>query len=164
MRMLLKVTFCLLTLCFLSTSVSAQKYKSAIGARLGYPLSVSYKTFISDSDALEVYAGFRGFSTSRWVSVSGAYQRHGELDDVLEGLSWYFGGGASVYFWSYDFGGDFANTSFGIQGYLGVDYKFSETPLNLTLDWIPSIFIGNGFTRGFGGGYGSLGVRYVLGE
>ena len=163
MRILLKLVFSLLIICLLSTSISAQNYKSAIGARLGYPLSASFKTFISESDAIEVYAGFRGFSTSRWVSVSGAYQRHGGLDDVLEGLSWYYGGGASVYFWTYDFTNDFPNTSFGIQGYLGLDYKFSETPLSLSIDWIPSLFLGRtGIANNFGGGYGSLGVRYVF--
>ncbi|MEN0050689.1 MAG: hypothetical protein AAF806_26725 [Bacteroidota bacterium] len=165
MRTLLKVTFSLLFACLLTNSVSAQSYKSAVGARLGYPLSASFKTFINDSDAIEVYAGFRGFSTSRWVSVSGAYQKHDELSDVLEGLSWYYGGGASVYFWTYDFSNDFANTSIGIQGYIGLDYKFSETPLSLSIDWIPSLFLGRtGIANNFGGGYGSLGVRYVFKE
>jgi len=164
MRTLLKVTFSLLLACLLTTSISAQSYKSAVGARLGYPLSASFKTFISENNAIEVYAGFRGYTSSRWVSVSGAYQRHAPLDDLLEGLNWYFGGGASVYFWSYDFGGDFANTSVGVQGYLGLDYKFAGTPLNLSVDWVPSLFLGNGFFTGFGGGYGSLGVRYVFKE
>lgn len=166
MRTLLKITFSLLVACLLMiSSISAQSYQSAIGARLGYPLSVSFKTFINESDAIEVYTGFRGFSTSRWVSVSGAYQKHDGLEDVLEGLSWYYGGGASVYFWTYDFNNDFANLSLGIQGYIGLDYKFSNTPLNLSIDWIPSLFLGRtGIANNFGGGYGSLGVRYVFKE
>ena len=54
-----------------------------------------------------------------------------------------------------------SSTSFGIQGYLGLDYTFEDLPLNLTVDWIPTIFL-NGFNNGFGGSYGSLGIRYVL--
>ncbi len=147
---------------FLVTTTEAQSYKSAAGARLGYPLSASYKTFISESSALEVYAGFRGYSAYRWISVSGAYLVHKPIEGV-ENLNWYLGGGASVYFWTYDAGflnpGD--NTSIGIQGYLGLDYRIPDTPVNITADWIPTFFLG-GYSKGFGGGYGTLGVRYIL--
>jgi hypothetical protein len=147
---------------FLAVNVEAQTYKTAVGARLGYPLSASFKTFISESSAIEVYAGFRGWSTYSWITVSGAYLIHKPFPSV-ENLQWYFGGGASVYFWNYKssfgIGGD--NTSFGIQGYLGLDYKIENAPVNLTVDWVPTFFL-NGYGSGFGGGYGSLGIRYVL--
>lgn len=49
-----------LLLSMLVTSLSAQEYRTAIGARLGYPLSASFKQFISDPGAIEIFAGFRG--------------------------------------------------------------------------------------------------------
>jgi len=154
----------LLLLFAVVTTTSAQEYESALGARLGYPLSASYKTFLGGSNnAFEAYAGFRNFGAGySWFTISGAYQIHKPIEDV-EGLQWYFGGGASVYFWSFDFTTDSSTTTFGLQGYLGLDYKFEDYPINLSLDWIPTIFL-SGFDSGFGGGYGSLGVRYVLGE
>lgn len=155
-----------LTLCFLTllTSLStAQDYKLAVGARLGYPFSASVK-YKNNSNALEAYVGFRGYGSYSWVSVTGAYQKHRELSEILEGLSWYAGGGASLYFWTFDFVGTYNTSTVGLQGYLGLDYKFSDYPINVSVDWIPTVFIGNGYTTGFGGGYGALAVRYTLGN
>lgn len=142
--------------------MQAQNFKSAVGARLGYPLSASYKTFISDKAAVEVFAGTRGFSGYRWISLSGAYQIHKPLSAAnMEGLNFYYGAGASVYFWSFDFDISESTTTVGLQGYLGLDYSLKNTPINFTVDWIPTFFIG-GFGAGFGAGYGSLGIRYIL--
>ena len=51
-----KITFCLALFCamFLSlNSLKAQDYKSAIGAKLGYGLMGSYKTFLNEKAALD---------------------------------------------------------------------------------------------------------------
>lgn len=152
-----------LIVCFAAAMYGQSEYKSAIGLRFGYPTSISYKTFISDPGAIEVYAGFRGWDGYNWFAVGGMYQHHMQFPDV-EGLKWYFGGGASVYFWNFDdnFNNDGAgNTSLGINGVLGLDYKFSGAPVNLSLDWMPTVFIG-GYNDGFGAGYGALSARYTL--
>ncbi len=140
----------------------SQNYNSAIGLRLGYPVSVSYKHFISDQGAIEAFAGFRTWSTYSWFNVGGMYQHHNPISGV-DGLQWYFGGGASAFFWNYksNFGDPGANTSIGIMGVLGLDYKFAEAPVNLSVDWIPTFFL-NGYGSGFGGGYGAFSVRYTL--
>lgn len=146
-----------------ANDLPAQSYQSAIGARLGVPFSVSYKTFVSGSNALEVFGGLRGSSFYRWINVGGLYQIHKAIPDV-EGLAWYFGGGASAFFYTYDndfIGDDDTTVAFGLLGNLGLDYKFADAPVNLSLDWVPIFFI-NGYTSGFGGGYGALSVRYVL--
>ena len=146
--------------------LQAQNYDNAIGARLGFPLSLSYKQFLNETNAFEVYAGVRGYSTYNWVNISGAYQVHSPIDGV-EGLNWYWGAGASVYFWTFDdnfLGGTgLSTTTFGVQGYLGLDYTFPNAPINITADWVPTYFF-NGFGSGFVGGFGSLGVRYTLGR
>ncbi|MFN7119664.1 MAG: hypothetical protein ACK4TA_22910 [Saprospiraceae bacterium] len=147
-------------------TMHAQDYNSAIGLRLGYPLSVSYKQFLGGgSNAIEAFAGFRSFSGYSWFNVGALYQVHKPIEGV-EGLNWYFGGGASVFFWNFDnsfvFGDeDDSSLSIGILGNLGLDYKFADAPVNVSLDWVPAFFV-NGYGSGFGGGYGALSVRYVL--
>jgi hypothetical protein len=145
-------------------TIYSQNYKTAAGLRLGYPLSVSYKTFISEPGAIEVFAGYRGFSFYRWFTVGGLYQHHNPFPDV-EGLRWYYGGGASAFFWSYDdlFVGttDNSSVSFGILGNVGLDYRVKDQPLNLSIDWVPA-FSFNGYGKGFGAGYGALSARYIL--
>lgn len=154
-----------------SSNLSAQKYSSAIGLRFGYPNSVSYKMFLSEANALEV---FGAFDTQRsvvaglnagWTSLGlgAAYLIHADFANS-DGLSWYYGGGANIDFFTYgnDYSGSGGNISLGISGYLGLDYKFGNAPINITLDISPTFFlIGNG---GFVGKHGTLGVRYVLGE
>lgn len=144
-----------------------QPYKSAVGLRFGYPTSISYKVNLDASKAIEVYGGARWFSGYSWFNISAAYQIHNPLElEGIEGLRWYYGGGASIFFWTFDtgfFNERYASTSFGIQGYLGLEYTFENTPISLTADWVPTLFI-NGFSSGLGGGYGTLGVRYVLSD
>lgn len=146
---------------FISTESNAQNFNQAVGLRLGYPMSISYKQFLNESNAFEVYAGTRGSGVGwRWFSVSGAYQIHKPIESV-EGLDYYYGGGASVFFWSFDFDTDASNTAIGLQGYLGLSYTFKDSPINISLDWIPT-FLLSGYSNGFGADYGSLAVRYIL--
>ena len=148
-------------------------YKSAIGARLGYPLSASYKTFISETNAIEAYVNFRrwgnlftgGFSYTR-IGIGAAYLVHQQLGTNTPGLQWYYGGGAGIALFSYSNDSAFGNADnlgFAVQGFIGLDYKFEDLPLNLSLDWAPTFYIG-GYDDGFAGAAGSLGVRYVLSE
>ena len=155
----------ILCFAFFSVKTSAQTYQTAVGLRLGYPTSVTLKHFLTEENAVEVYAGTRGWSTYRWFHIAGAYQFHKEIPDI-DNLQYYFGAGASVFFWSYDFDrtSDFSTTSVGVQGYIGLDYKIKDIPLNLTLDWIPTIYLGSAFSSGFAGGFGTLGVRYIISE
>ena len=160
--------FLLLSLALLASSQLAhgQVYRTAVGARLGYPVSASIKHFISETSALEAYAGIRPYFRYVGVNASAAYLYHQPIDAV-DNLQWYVGGGASVFFWNYNAGfvNEFASLGFGINGYLGLDYVLDDYPVNLTVDWVPSIFLGgNSPLSTFGAGYGALGIRYVLGR
>lgn len=165
MKNLLRLIALTLCLCFANqTEAIAQDYKSAIGLRLGYPLAVSYKTFISESSAIEAYVGYRGYSFYNYISVNGAYQIHKDISSV-DGLQWYFGAGAGVQLYSYD-AFDEGSTFITINGYLGLQYTFPDTPISVTADWVPGFAFGEGLGgfggSGFGGGRGGLGVRYIL--
>jgi hypothetical protein len=61
-------------------------------------------------------------------------------------LSWYYGGGAYLAFLKK------VNTTtqktstdpnLGAQGVIGLDYKFTNIPLNISLDWKPELNIVN---------------------
>ncbi len=157
--------FSMLFVMSVSSLVHAQAYDKAIGLRFGYPLAASFKFFISEPAAIEVYAGYRNFGGSfgyNYFNVGGMYQYHKPINGV-DGLSWYFGGGASVWFFSYDFATDEGSTGIAINGALGLDYKFANAPFNLSVDWLPTFQL-SGYGNGFGGDYGALSARYVLGE
>ena len=153
------------------TNLQGQDYQKAIGLRLGYPVSATYKQFLNGSNnAVEVFVSYRSEKVFNygwsWIGLGGGYQVHNDIESV-DGLQWYYGGGASIYFWSYDdeFSGfdDEASLSFGVLGFLGLDYKFANAPVNLSLDWVPTFFI-NGYGNGFGADNGALAVRYTFQE
>lgn len=148
-----------------SHTIQAQAYTNAIGVRLGYPFSVSYKHFFNENGAGELFAGFRSWSGYSWTNIGAMYEHHQPISGV-DGLQWYFGGGVAVFFWNYKYSiyDKYNNTNFGIMGNLGLDYKFENAPINLSLDWVPLFFIGSGdyVYSGFQGSYGALSVRYVL--
>ena len=119
---------------------------------------------------IEISAGTRGFNSFGFSSIrqwifSGAYQiqKPLKLGDI-KGIDYYYGGGLAVSFWTFGdgFGDEFNTTSIGAQGYLGLSYVFEDLPLNITLDWVPTIFFGNNAFRSGFATFGSLGVRYVL--
>lgn len=153
----------------LGYTASAQNYNSAIGARLGIPLSLSYKTFINENIAIE---GVFGFRSRRFLGVGytqfnviGLAEIHNDVSSI-DNLQWYFGGGAGAYFTSFSNGFNFNGEddgafTLGISGVVGAEYTISEAPVTLSVDWLPTFFI-NGFGSGFSAGYGAIGVRYIL--
>ena len=155
--------FAFLGAIFFSNAIHAQEYNSAVGARLGYPLSFSYKKFLGGSNAVEGIVGLGFWGSGSWIAINGLYQVHKPINGV-DGLMWYFGGGAGVNLLSYKSSYVGSNGRFGINisGNLGLDYKISSAPINLSVDWIPGFYIGDGYLSGFGASYGGLAVRYTL--
>ncbi len=136
-------------LMFMGIAAFAQdgsSYKNGIGLRLsgGYydVVSASYKTFLSERGALELNLGFRAYSTAyNWfnVSFSAAYQHHFPIGDI-PGFRWFVGGGLSAF---NSFSDVDASRGFGLGIFPtgGVDYKFSNIPLNLSADIRPTFMI-----------------------
>lgn len=155
--------FVFLSFCYVSKS---QDFKSAAGLRLGVPTSISYKMFLNETNAIEGYLGYRNYFGLGWLSVNAAYQIHKDLDvGDLDGLQWYYGFGGGINRWSSSYSSG-AATFISLSGYIGLSYTFEELPINLSVDWVPSVFVGGGIGTlgGFGGGYGALSARYVLGN
>ncbi|MBA2499163.1 MAG: hypothetical protein H0V30_05500 [Chitinophagaceae bacterium] len=117
----------MLLVCF--NNANAQDYRSALGVRLSSSPavvnnSVSFKYFTSESLALEALLTF-----SDPVAIGLLFEKHRPFG--AEGLQWFYGGGGYV-----GFGG---NTNVGGMGIIGLDYKFTNVPLNLSLDWKPEL-------------------------
>jgi len=131
---------------------NSSEYKTAIGLKFLNGGGVSLKTFFSDREAAE----FIGFFYYEGTRITGLYEFHGALN--TEGnLRWYlgFGGHASLYRKNNIRG-------FGIDGVIGLDFKFPRKPFNIALDWQPSAEFGGGSYNGFKDNWGGLALRYTL--
>jgi hypothetical protein len=135
-----------------SNSTNSSTYRTALGVKVWDGGGISFKHFLSGNNALELI----GYFWNRGTRITGLYEIHGPINGAT-GLQWYIGPGAHIGFYNSKHGdGAFA----GIDGVLGLDYKFSGAPINISLDWQPSFEFGDG--RGFYGNWGGLGVRYTF--
>jgi hypothetical protein len=130
----------------------AQDYKSALGVRFSTsgPVvnnAVTFKYFISDNKALE------GFAVLGDPFALGAlFEIHRPTG--MNNLQWFFGAGAYV--------GFSKESAVGGMGVVGLDYKFENIPLNLSLDWKPELNIIN--TIGFEPAAIGISARFVFGR
>ncbi len=154
-KLILSFTF----LFFLSGVTLAQNYTTGIGLRGGFSNGLTVKHFVSANNALE------GILSTRWggFNVTGLYEIH-NYPFAVQGLSWYYGFGAHIGFWDGNDVGwaddDGAYTVIGADGVIGLEYNFVEVPINLSLDWKPSLnLIGH---SGFWGDGGALSIRYIF--
>jgi hypothetical protein len=136
-----------------------QDYNTGIGLRAGFSNGLTIKHFMGVKPAFELILA------SRWrgLEITGLYEIHNQAFDT-EGLRWYYGFGAHVGFWNGDYT-RWGNTGttytvIGLDGILGLEYSFSEIPINIGLDWKPAFNV-VGYT-GFWGDGGALSIRYVF--
>ncbi|MEO6406511.1 MAG: hypothetical protein ABIY51_00865 [Ferruginibacter sp.] len=135
------------------SNVNSQEYKTAFGVKF-YPGAVSIKHFLNEKAAIEGL----GYFWNRGGRITGLYEIHGDIANA-SGLKWYVGPGAHVGFYNTKYGG---GTGIGVDGVLGLDYKFKGAPINVSLDWQPSFEFGNAYGNGFSGNWGGLAIRYVF--
>lgn len=117
-------------------------YKTALGVRLSsYTAmvnnSVSVKHFLNDKMAIE---GLLSFGDP--LAMGALVELHQPM--TASGLSWYYGGGAYIGFLKKVNANTQKTTTdpnFGAQGVVGLDYKFNNIPLNISLDWKPELNI-----------------------
>ncbi|MBY5959008.1 hypothetical protein KUV50_12730 [Membranicola marinus] len=137
-------------LCFLfAIQGQAQDYSRSVGVRGGLGANVTYKQFVGPESAFELLGGF--YFGDVYASLT--YEKHNAFTNDVRGLTWYWGIGASVLLSSGGIG-------IGGLGAIGLDYAFGDIPLNISLDWMPHLYLigGNGFEAG-GGGFS---LRYIL--
>ncbi|MDY0201471.1 MAG: hypothetical protein WC951_10685 [Bacteroidales bacterium] len=140
---------------------NAQDYNTGIGLRGGFSNGVTIKHFLTSNTA------FEGIISSRWrgLEVTGLYEIHGRAFNA-ERLKWFVGFGGHVGFWNgnytYKYWGD-TGTSYtvvGLDGILGLEYSFTEVPINIGIDWKPAFnFYGH---TGFWADGGAISIRYIF--
>ncbi|MEP6701168.1 MAG: hypothetical protein ABJA85_07625 [Bacteroidota bacterium] len=135
-----------------SHSTNSSSYKTALGVKVWDGAGITLKHFFTNTNAGELI----GYFWSHGTRFTGLYEIHGNFSDA-SGLKWYIGPGVHVGFYNSKYGdGSYA----GIDGVLGLDYKFNGAPINMSLDWQPSFEFGD--NRGFVGSWGGLGIRYTF--
>jgi hypothetical protein len=151
------VLIVILTVLF-SGFVFGQEYKTGIGIRAGFSSGLTIKHFINRKAAVE------GLLKSRWqgFDITGLYEVQAKAFDV-DHLDWFYGGGAHIGFYngSHAYWGDngVAYTIVGIDGIIGLEYSFSDIPINIGIDWKPALNL-VGYTGIWS--EGALSVRFVF--
>lgn len=135
-----------------SKSTNSSSYETALGVKVWDGGGISLKHFFSGNKAGE----FIGYFWNQGFRLTGLYEIHGPVSGAT-GLKWYIGPGAHIGFYNTK-NGD--GTYAGIDGVLGLDYKFKGAPINMSIDWQPSFEFGT--NRGFYGNWGGFGVRYTF--
>ena len=138
---------------------NAQDYNTGVGLRGGLSNGLTIKHFVGNK------AAFEGILSTRWqgFDITGLYEIHNEAFEV-DRLKWYYGFGAHIGFWDGDnvsWGTPGSSyTVIGMDGILGIEYSFSEAPINIGIDWKPSLNVfGN---SKFWGDGGALSIRYIF--
>lgn len=155
MKKVLFTSLCVLTLSF----VKAQDYQTSGGLRLGVPYGLTVKHFLSETGAIE------GILAGHWSgsSITALYEIHAPVGDV-SGLNVYYGGGAHAAFYNnYRWNGRYygsRSTFIGIDGILGLEYTLADVPINVSLDWKPTMHLFE--YAGLWTGEGAISVRYCF--
>ena len=139
MKKVISISLIVAILAFTNT-VSAQAYKTGIGVRLSSAQamvnnSITLKHFLNERSAIEALLSF-----GDPLSLGALYEIHKPFS--TEGLQWFYGGGGYIGFVkSYNPNKDKNETdaNFGAMGVIGLDYKFVNLPLNISLDWKPEL-------------------------
>ena len=164
MKKILLSAFMLLGLAF---STQAQDIsKNTLGLRLGdndgFGGEVSYHRGLSKNNRLEFDLGWRTNDNYDAFKLVGLYQWVWEIDN---GFNWYAGFGGGLGSWSNDYSGNSDNgTILLLAGDVGIEYNFSEVPIQLSLDFRPEVYLNNAGDNKFrDDNFGpdiALGVRY----
>jgi hypothetical protein len=142
----------------------SQEYKNAVGVKF-YPGALTAKHFFNHLIAAEAVNYYYGKS----VRFTGLLEFNFDIEQV-PGLKWFAGPGVHVSFAKYN---SQATTFLGIDGILGLDYKFNGVPINVSVDWQPSFEFGEEPTYnniqyhikdgpGFTGSWAGIAVRYTF--
>lgn len=153
-----KLLLTIITIALFTVVTNAQDYRTAIGIRGGLPANgLTVKQFLNEKHAVEgiLATSYKGF-------VATALYENEHWTGHYPGLNWFWGFGAHLGFWGdYNpYTDNYAGAVIGADFILGLEYTFDEIPLNLSLDFLPSINL-IGYS-GWGGFHSGLSIRYAF--
>lgn len=138
-----------------------EEYTRAIGGRFGVANGVTYKQFInSNGHAIDGIVNFQGNRNYGLFKLFALYEIHNQIALLdYEGLLWYYGAGGGIGLRE-DKVEDITRFAFSLDGVLGVDFKIPTAPVNISLDWKPTLELSPNPGMKFDG-FG-LSIRYVF--
>ncbi len=137
---------------------NSQDYNTGIGFRFGTGNGFTVKHFFNDRSAIE------GLLTTKWhgFDITGLYEKHDRAFDA-DRLRWFYGFGAHIGSYNGDYvewgASGATHNVLGIDGIIGLEYSFTEAPINLGLDLKPALNI-FGYTHFYADL--ALSVRYIF--
>jgi len=154
----MRTLFILMIIITCSGVLHAQStYNRAIGIKAGGGISATYKKFISETNNLEAQVTV----WNKGYRVSGLYEFNFYSFKTVPGLAWFVGPGVHLGFWKDNYQKDYSSRAdLGIDGIIGLDYKFDKIPINVSVDWQPSVTLVG--TAAFTPSYGGVAVRYTF--
>jgi hypothetical protein len=134
------IAFLLVTAIVFTNNASAQSYKTGLGVRLSsspamVSNSISLKHFFNERTAIEALLSF-----GDPLALGALFEVHKPFAE--SGIQWFYGGGGYISFvktYNPNRNKDETSANVGAQGVIGLDYKFVNLPLNLSLDWKPEL-------------------------
>lgn len=185
MKRLTTLALGLLLVAFATTTLTAQQARVAVGVRAGLPTAVSAKAFVTETIAVELNGGIRGYKGFSTTNIGGALffylSDHGMNKGFMKQVSFYGGLGLGRSYYKYDqaftdgieeqsgrnIEGEWITStvtydaaSTNMKAYIGAQYLLPNSPFELTVDFGPDIHIGK--IPNSIGGHASVGVRYIL--
>ncbi len=150
-----KICFLLIaSICLLTINVKAQEYQTAFGAKFytgnGSAGGINIRHSTNDKTALEGSLLF--FSGA--LGLEGLYEYQGPIAGA-ESLQYFVGGGGMLSFGT----GKGNSTSFALRLTGGIDYKFADAPIDVSLGFDPFFFLAPNTYSNLALG---IGVRYVI--
>lgn len=139
--------------------------KNALGLRIGgdsqFGVGINYQRALQKNNRLELELGWRNSSEFNAVKVTGIYQWVWNIDG---GFNWYAGPGIGIGSYTHKYkakGVHYKDSgAYGlITGNIGIEYNFSELPLQLSVDFRPEIYLNDTYRDGIYGDFG-IGIRY----
>ena len=141
-------------ICFAATGVNAQEYRTAFGAKFytgnGSIGGLNIRHSTAEHTALEGSLLF----FSGGVGLEGLYEYQGPIAGA-EGLQYFVGGGGMLGFGT----GKNSNTTFALRLTGGIDYKFADAPIDVSLGFDPFFYLAPSTGSNLALG---IGLRYVI--
>lgn len=135
-------------------SVNAQNYQTAFGAKFytgnGSLGGINLRHNISLNNAIEGSLLF----FNGGIGLEGLYQFQGPISGA-NGLNYFVGGGGLLGFAT----GNNSGTTFALRLTGGVDYTFTDAPLNISLGFDPFFYVSPNTSSNLALG---IGLRYTL--
>ncbi len=143
-------------------NLMAQSYQTGLGVRFGgLTNGLTVKSFLSKSSAVE---GILSVGHKNFI-VTGLYEMHSSMDHSSQ-FNVFYGFGGHIGF--FQDGGTYyyhdnrlytSTTVAGVDGIIGLDYKFRTAPVNISMDFKPFVDFFNGGIVYFDGG---ISLRYTF--